>query len=76
MQNYYTVTECMPNVYRIFSREQVYMDLLVGEKAALLFDTGFGFGNLKDVVKKNNGTASFCSKFPWTFRSHIWKLSV
>lgn len=52
MQNYYTVTECMPNVYRIFSREQVYMDLLVGEKAALLFDTGFGFGNLKDVVKK------------------------
>lgn len=51
MSEFYSVTKCMPNVYRIHSAEQVHMDLLVGEKAALLFDTGYGLGNLREVVK-------------------------
>lgn len=51
MSDFYSVTECMQDVYRISSAEQVHMDLLVGEKAALLFDTGYGLGNLRELVK-------------------------
>lgn len=50
--DYYCVEELMENVYRITSEEAVYMELFVGERAALLFDTGYGFGNLRKVVKK------------------------
>ncbi len=50
--DYYQVSELLPGVYRIGSAESVFMDLFVGEEKALLFDTGYGFGNLKDTVRK------------------------
>ena len=46
----YTVTELEPGIWRI-GNSMVYMDLLVGTHHALLFDTGYGFGSLKDVVR-------------------------
>lgn len=46
----YTVTEQEPGIWRI-GNSMVYMDLLVGTHHALLFDTGYGFGSLKDVVR-------------------------
>ena len=51
MESFYKVTEFKKNIYRIFSPAGVYMDLFVGSKKALLLDTGYGFGNLKEVVK-------------------------
>lgn len=49
---YYEVNELSTGVFRIGSPERVFMDLFVGEEKALLFDTGYGYGNLKDAVKK------------------------
>ena len=46
----YTVTELEPGIWRI-GNSMVYMDLLVGTHHALLFDTGYGFGSLRDVVR-------------------------
>ena len=46
----YTVTELEPGIFRI-GNSMVYMDLIVGSHHALLFDTGYGFGSLKDVVE-------------------------
>lgn len=51
MDDYYKVTEIYPGVYRITSREMCYMELLTGSDAALLFDTGYGYGNLKETVR-------------------------
>lgn len=49
---FYQVQELVPNVYRITSEEDVYMELFVGEKAALLLDTGYGYGNLRKTIRK------------------------
>lgn len=49
--DYYKITEIKSGVYRIFSPERVHVDLFVGRKAALLFDTGYGFGPLSELVK-------------------------
>ena len=46
----YTVTELESGIFRI-GNSMVYMDLIVGSHYALLFDTGYGFGNLRDVVR-------------------------
>ena len=46
----YTVTELEQGLYRI-GNSMVFMDLIVGSHHALLFDTGYGFGSLWDVVK-------------------------
>lgn len=46
----YTVTELEPGIWRI-GNSMVYMELIVGSHHALLFDTGYGFGSLKDVVR-------------------------
>ena len=46
----YTVTELEPGIFRI-ENSAVFMDLIVGEHHALLFDTGYGFGDLKAVVR-------------------------
>lgn len=51
MSEFYRVTELRKNVYRIDSAEQVHMELFVGEKQALLLDTGYGYGDLKKVVR-------------------------
>ena len=52
MGNYYNVTELRKNVYRIDSAEQVFMDLFVGTEKALLWDTGYGYGNLKEIIRE------------------------
>ena len=49
-ENINTVTELEPGLFRI-GNSMVYMDLIVGSHHALLFDTGYGFGSLKDVVR-------------------------
>ena len=46
----YTVTELGEGIYRI-GNSMVFMELIVGSHHALLFDTGYGFGSLKDVVR-------------------------
>ena len=46
----YTVAQIGEGLYRI-GNSMVYMDLIVGSHHALLFDTGYGFGSLKDVVQ-------------------------
>lgn len=46
----YTLRELEPGIFRI-GNSGVFMDLIVGEHRALLFDTGYGFGSLKDVVR-------------------------
>ena len=51
LENIYTVRELEPGIYRI-GNSMVYMDLVVGEHHALLFDTGYGFGSLKAVVEE------------------------
>lgn len=52
MSDFYRFNEIMPGVYRIDSAEQVFMELFVGTDKALLFDTGYGFGDLKKAVKE------------------------
>ena len=49
-EHIYTVTELMPGIFRI-GNSMVYMDLIVGRHRALLFDTGYGFGSLKEIVE-------------------------
>ena len=52
MSDYYEIIPQEPGHYRITSKEAVFMDLFVGGEKALLVDTGYGYGNLKDEVKK------------------------
>lgn len=46
----YNVRELEPGLYRI-GNSGVFMDLIVGSHHALLFDTGYGYGDLKAVVE-------------------------
>ncbi len=50
MQMYYQV-EKQDGYYRIGSPENVFSYLFVGSKKAALIDTGYGFGDLKSVVR-------------------------
>ena len=52
MENYYEAEELRNNIFRIGSAEQVFMDLFVGSEKALLFDTGFGYGDLRKTVRE------------------------
>ena len=47
----YAVTELEPGIWRI-GNSMVFMDLIIGSNHALLFDTGYGFGSLRDVVRR------------------------
>ena len=47
----YRITEAGEGLYRIENSE-VFMDLLVGEHHALLFDTGYGFDDLHGLVRR------------------------
>ena len=49
--DYYRIQEISRNAWRIDSPEYVGMDLFVGEEKALLWDTGYGFGDLRMTVK-------------------------
>jgi glyoxylase-like metal-dependent hydrolase (beta-lactamase superfamily II) len=51
MKEFYQVEEILPKVYRIGSGENVFEFLFVGEQRALLFDTGYGFGDLAGRVR-------------------------
>ena len=46
----YNVRELDTGLYRI-GNSAVFMDLIVGSHHALLFDTGYGYGDLKAVVR-------------------------
>lgn len=46
----YSIHELEPGLYRI-GNSAVFMDLIVGAHHALLFDTGYGYGDLKAVVR-------------------------
>jgi glyoxylase-like metal-dependent hydrolase (beta-lactamase superfamily II) len=48
---YYKVKELHKGIYSIYEPTQVFCYLLVGEKAALLYDTGFGMGPLAETVR-------------------------
>ena len=49
-EHIYNVWELEPGLYRI-GNSAVFMDLIVGSHHALLFDTGYGYGDLKAVVR-------------------------
>lgn len=50
LENIYELRPLEPGCFRI-GNSGVYMDLMVGEHHALLFDTGYGFGDLKALVR-------------------------
>ena len=50
LEQIYTIRELEPGIFRIVN-SGVFMDLIVGEHHALLFDTGYGFGDLKALVR-------------------------
>lgn len=50
LEHIYTVRQLYPGIYRI-GNSMVFMDLIVGDHHALLFDTGYGFGDLKKLVR-------------------------
>lgn len=50
LEEIYTVRELEPGLFRI-GNSMVFMDLIVGAHHALLFDTGYGFGNLNALVR-------------------------
>ena len=49
-ENIYTLRELEPGIFRI-GNSMVFMDLIVGAHHALLFDTGYGFGDLRGLVE-------------------------
>lgn len=48
---YYTIKEVIEGVYHINDPNKICCTLIVGNKKALLFDTGYGIGDLKQVVE-------------------------
>ena len=50
LENIYTLRALEPGIYRI-GNSAVFMDLIVGGHHALLFDTGYGFGDLRGLVE-------------------------
>ena len=50
LENIYTLRELEPGIYRI-GNSAVFMDLIVGTHHALLFDTGYGYGDLKALIR-------------------------
>ena len=51
MSNYYQVAQIGKGRYRIFDPLGVFTDLFVGRERALLWDTSYGFRDLRAVVK-------------------------
>ena len=52
MGNYYQVTQIGNGRYRIYDPLGVFTDLFVGTERALLWDTSYGFRDLRAVVKE------------------------
>ena len=49
--DYYSINEIAKDIYRLTSLENVFFDLIVGSERALLIDTGYGFGNVKGLIR-------------------------
>lgn len=49
-ENIYTIDQISPNQWRI-GNSGVYMDLITGSHHALLFDTGYGFGDVHGLIR-------------------------
>ena len=47
----YHVSEIFPDIYRI-ENSHVFMDLIVGTHHALLWDTGYGYADLGEVIRE------------------------
>ena len=47
----YTVTQVFPGIWRI-ENSHVFMDLIVGSHHALLWDTGYGYDALNEIVRR------------------------
>ena len=52
MQEFYHIEKVSDYIYQITSKENTNCQLIVGTEKALLFDTGYGIGNLAEEVKK------------------------
>ena len=50
--NYFNVTKYDDSLYQIQDKLGVLSTLVIGSKKAILFDTGYGFGDLKGEVEK------------------------
>ena len=50
--SYFTVTKINENIYQFNDKLSVLSTLIIGEEKALLFDTAYGIGNLKEEVKQ------------------------
>lgn len=48
----FSVEELVPNIYRLNEFDAGNCYLIIGEKSAMLIDTGTGMGNLGEVVRK------------------------
>lgn len=51
MRDFFEVIEVSENVYQIYEPGGVGSSLIVGRRQALLIDTGYGFGNIRQVVE-------------------------
>ncbi|MBN1907584.1 MAG: hypothetical protein JW927_21065 [Deltaproteobacteria bacterium] len=51
-ENYYKAEKLFDRVYRISSLEGTFLFLFLGDRKALLLDTAYGFGNLKEAIRK------------------------
>lgn len=50
--NYFTITKQNENIYQFNDKLGVLSTLVIGSEKALLFDTAYGIGNLKEEVEK------------------------
>lgn len=48
---YYNIKKIMDGVYHISDQNKICCTLIVGSKKSLLFDTGYGIGDLKQIVE-------------------------
>ena len=51
MSGFYKQIPVCDGVYRFTSAEMVFFELLVGKEKAMVIDTGYGFGNVKEAVR-------------------------
>ena len=52
MSDFYKAIPLGDGVYRFTSLENVFFELLVGTDKALVIDTGYGFGDVKEAVRR------------------------
>ena len=52
MNNYYIPHLIGENIYHIYEPGGVYTTLIIGNEKALLIDTGYGYGNLREAVAR------------------------